>query len=155
VPEAENDLAQEVAGLGRLALDDLRLRWQNRFGRAASVHLPKNLLLRLYAYRLQAEMYGDVGPGTSQLLDRLGREKETEGKPIPLPGDLNGRSRLKAGTVLVREHAGVSHRVEVAQGGYCWNGQTFSSLSKIATAITGTRWNGPRFFGLSGERVAP
>lgn len=109
----ERDLAQEIIGLDGLTLDELRLRWQNKFGRAASVHLPKNLLLRLYAYRLQAEVLGDLGPGTIQLLDRLGRENVVEGKPIPLPADLNGRGQLKAGTVLVREHAGVSHHVMV------------------------------------------
>lgn len=155
VAEAECALAREVVGLEALTLDDLRLRWQSRFGRAASVHLPRNLLLRLYVYRIQAEKHGDLGLATTQLLDRLGRESGAESKPIPLPADLNGRGQLKAGTVLVREHAGVSHRVMVAQEGYCWNGQTFSSLSQVATAITGTRWNGPRFFGLPGGRMAP
>jgi hypothetical protein len=153
--DAEHDLTQEVIGLDGLTLDDLRLRWQNKFGRAASVHLPKNLLLRLYAYRLQTEMLGDLGPGTTQLLDRLGRENVVEGKPIPLPADLNSRGQLKTGTVLVREHAGVNHHVMVVQEGYCWNGQTFSSLSQVATTITGTRWNGPRFFGLPSGKAAP
>ena len=155
VADAERDLAREITSLETLTLEDLRLRWQSRFGRAASVHLPKNLLLRLYAYRLQAETQGDLGPSTVQLMDRLGREKAAEGKPIPLPADLNGRGQLKAGTVLVREHAGVAHHVMVAQEGYCWNGQTFSSLSQVATAITGTKWNGPRFFGVPGGRAAP
>lgn len=151
----ERDLAWDINSLEALPLDDMRLCWQNKFGRAAPVHLPKHLLLRLYAYRLQAETHGDLRPATVQLFDRLGRESIAEGKSVPLPADLNGRIRLKTGTVLVREHAGVSHRVMVAQDGYCWNGQTFSSLSKVATAITGTRWNGPRFFGLLTGRQAP
>jgi hypothetical protein len=147
--ETERDLAQEIASLDGLTIDGLRLCWQARFLRAAPVHLPKILLLRLYAYRLQAEEHGDLGAGTVRLLDRLGRAKNDEDKPIPLPIGPNGRGQLKAGTVLVREHAGVSHRVMVAEEGYYWNGHTFPSLSQVATAITGTRWNGPRFFGLS------
>jgi hypothetical protein len=131
------------------------LCWQNKVGRTAPVHLPKHLLLRLYAYRLQAEAHDDLAPTTVQLLDRLGRETVAEGKPIPLPADLNGRNHLRAGTVLVREHAGTSHHVTVTQEGYRWKGQTFSSLSQVATAITGTRWNGPRFFGLQNGRAVP
>jgi hypothetical protein len=153
--DAKRDLAQETASLAGLALEELRLRWQSNFGRAAPAHLPKNLLLRLYSYRLQAEAHGDLCPATTRLLDRLGRAKTAEDKVVPLPIHLNGRSQLKEGTVLVREHAGVSHQVMVGQEGYCWNGQTFSSLSQVATAITGTRWNGPRFFGLPSGRAAP
>jgi hypothetical protein len=153
--DTERDLAREFTSLEAEALDDVRLRWQNRFGRAAPPHLPKYLLVRLYAYRLQAETHGDLALATVQLLYRLARENVAEGKSIPLPADLNGRSQLKAGTVLVREHAGVSHTVTVVQDGYCWNGQTFLSLSQVATAITGTRWNGPRFFGLPSRRPPP
>lgn len=154
MPEAETDLTEEIASLERLALDDLRLRWQSRFGRTPSTHLSRFLLLRLYAYRIQAEVGGDLGPGTVQLLDRLGREKIAEGKFVPLPADLDGGGQLKAGTVLVREHAGANHHVMVTQDGYFWNGQTFPSLSQVATAITGTRWNGRRFFGLRSGKAA-
>jgi hypothetical protein len=55
---------------------------------------------------------------------------------------------LKPGALLVREHAGVQHRVTVVEAGFAWNGATYKSLSEIARAITGTNWNGPRFFGL-------
>jgi hypothetical protein len=153
--DVETDPVKEIPCLDDLTSEDLRRRWQCKFGRAAPAHLPKNLLLRIYAYRLQADIQGDLGPGTVSLLDRLGGGNAAEGKPIPLPGDLNSRRHLKTGTILVREHAGISHRVTVALEGYCWNGQTFSSLSQVATAITGTRWNGPRFFGIAGRRTAP
>jgi len=153
MPETERDLAGEIATLDSLSLCDLRLRWQIKFGRTASTRLPKNLLLRLYAHRLQAEVYGDLRAGTIQLLDRLGTEKSTGDSQIPLPGDQNSRGQLKAGTVLVREHAGANHHVMVTKGGYCWNGQTYSSLSQVATAITGTRWSGPRFFGLKSAKA--
>ena len=153
--DSERDLAQEIASLDNLTIDGLKLQWQNRFGRAASDLLPKALLVKLYAYREQADRYGGLSPGTIALLDRLGRERTAEGKSTPLPADLNGRDRLKAGTVLIREYAGASHHVMVTKDGYSWNGQTFSSLSQVATAITGTRWNGPRFFGLQSGRSAP
>ena len=58
------------------------------------------------------------------------------------------KGRLQVGTLLAREHAGVLHRVTVVEGGFAWNGTVYPSLSEIARAITGTNWNGPRFFGL-------
>ena len=64
------------------------------------------------------------------------------------------RTGLTPGTVLVREWDRKSHRVMVLADGFAWNGQTYESLSKIAFAITGTRWNGPRFFGLR-DKQAP
>lgn len=151
-PDTDRDIGRELTSLEASTLDDMRLCWQNRFGRVAPA-LPKHLLLRLYAYRLQAETRGDLTPATVQFLDRLGRENVGEGRSIPLPTELQSRG-LKIGTVLVREHAEVSHRVIVTPDGYCWNGQTFSSLSQVATAITGTRWNGPRFFGLPSRKTA-
>jgi hypothetical protein len=74
------------------------------------------------------------------------------------PNELN--RRLKAGTVLVREYQGERHTVTVVPDGFVWHDTTYSSLSTIARAITGTAWNGPRFFGLRvpGEpegRIAP
>jgi len=77
------------------------------------------------------------------MLDRLAREGRGSAV-IPLP-ELRG---TKSGTLLVREWEGVLHRVMVLEQGFAWNGQTYDSLSKVARAITGTNWNGPRFFGL-------
>lgn len=65
-------------------------------------------------------------------------------------GIKQNRPAYRSGTRLVREWHGTVHEVTVIEGGYMWNGQTFRSLSKIATAITGVRWSGPRFFGLKG-----
>ena len=59
---------------------------------------------------------------------------------------------LRAGTQFVREWGGVMHRVTVVDDGFLWNGATYPSLSKVAFAITGTRWNGPRFFGMRAKR---
>jgi Protein of unknown function (DUF2924) len=58
---------------------------------------------------------------------------------------------LKVGTVMVREHQGATHEVMVVPGGFSWKEKTYPSLSAIAKGITGTSWNGPRFFGLRGK----
>jgi hypothetical protein len=144
----------EIARLGALDLDALRLRWRKLFRASAPPHLPRSLLLRIIAYRIQANAYGDLDRATLRFLDKIARERETRrasgetrrGVP-PIP-PVDQRRSLKPGTELVREHAGSMHRVVVATDGFAWNGATYRSLSEVARAITGTNWNGPRFFGL-------
>jgi hypothetical protein len=143
--DGENALASEIAQLRDLGLQDLQTRWRNRTGRRAPAHLGKGLLLRLLAYRLQADAYGDLDPATMRFLDRVAAEPDNHrGKNLPQPDS----DRVRPGAVLVREWEGTSHRVMALADGYAWNGQTYRSLSEVARAITGTRWNGPRFFGL-------
>lgn len=146
------DWRSAVAALETLKLDELRLRWHATFGRAAPSHLSKPLLLGLFAYRLQVNAYGDLNPATLQLLERLGQDKNGNDMPVPLPSEVGRQGLLKPGTVLVREHEGISHHVMAVEAGFAWNGQTFPSLSQVARAITGTNWNGPRFFGLRDEK---
>ena len=74
------------------------------------------------------------------------------GKRAPRVPPVPNRRSFKAGTILVREHAGVLHRVITMEQGFAWNGTTYRSLSEVAQAITGTNWNGPRFFGLRAKR---
>jgi len=131
----------EIAHLRDLDLAGLRARWRTSFGRQAPAHLPKHLLLRLLAYRIQAQALGDLDPATNRFLDRLAGRT---GEATPIAADAG----LRPGTLLVREWNGASHRVMVLDEGFAWNGGTYKSLSTVARAITGTRWNGPRFFGL-------
>jgi hypothetical protein len=147
-------LQQEIAHLRDLDIDGLRLQWRNLFGRMAPNHLPKFLLLRMIAYRMQANAYGDIGKNARRTLDRLTRKRAGQGgaESATRPSQANPRS-LRAGTVFMREWAGVMHRVTVADDGFVWNGATYPSLSKVACAITGTRWNGPRFFGMRAKRA--
>jgi hypothetical protein len=134
----------EIARLGGLDLDGLRARWRTATGRAAPAHLSRSLLLRLLAYRMQAEVLGDLDAATSRFLDRIASDRSPPGRSIPLPdGEV-----VKQGALLVREWEGITHRVMALADGYAWNGDTYRSLSEVARAITGTRWNGPRFFGL-------
>lgn len=139
------------ADLARLSLRDpagLQRRWRMVFGRSAPEHLSPALMERVLAYRLQAERHGDLSPATARLLDRLKPDSAAEALPLPnQPG-------TKPGTLLVREWKGELHRVTVLDLGFAWNGATYDSLSRVAHAITGTKWNGPRFFGLR-ERPSP
>jgi len=135
----------EVAHLRDLDVDGLRRRWETVHGRKGPTHLPRHLLFRLLAYRLQAEALGDLDSQSQRILDRSASPENASKRA---EDNRRGSNRLRPGTVLGREWNGQMHRVAVLAGGFAWNGATYPSLSKIAFAITGTRWNGPRFFGL-------
>ena len=109
----------EIAHLRGLDLDALRARWRSQTGRAAPSHLPKNLLLRVLAYRAQAAVFGDLDKATARLLDRIADEARS-GKRVEVP--VPDRVGLRPGTLLVREWEGVSHRVMVMAEGFAWNG---------------------------------
>lgn len=135
----------EVARLRDLESGILRARWRIVTGRSALASVPRSLLLRMLAYRIQTDAFGDIDTATARFLDRIASEpKFARSITIPLPD----RERAGQGAVFIREWEGVSYRVVVVAGGYAWNGVTYRSLSQVARAITGVRWNGPRFFGL-------
>jgi hypothetical protein len=135
----------EIARLRDIDVIALRARWHSAFGRRAPPHLPRHLLSRVLAYRLQADHLGDLDADSQRLLDRSGSPEQAGQRAVD-PG--RQRADLRPGTVLGREWNGQMQRVAVLADGFAWNGKTYPSLSKVALAITGTRWNGPRFFGL-------
>jgi hypothetical protein len=138
-------LDAEIARLRDLDVGVLRKRWHVVFGRQAPPHLSRHLLFRVLAYRLQADRLGDLDRESQRLLDSAESPEKAGQRAV----ELGRRSaELRQGTVLGREWNGHMHRVAVLAGGFAWNGKTYPSLSKVAFAITGTRWNGPRFFGL-------
>jgi Protein of unknown function (DUF2924) len=146
VPDGEA-LGTEIARLLGLGVGELRARWHTAFGRRAPPHLPGHLLFRMLAYRLQADRLGELDADIRRLLDGIGSEPSDE--TDRLAADLNRpRTELKAGALLTREWNGHLQRVMVLADGFSWNGKTYPSLSRLAFAITGSRWNGPRFFGL-------
>jgi hypothetical protein len=148
---AETPVANEIAHLRGLDLQGLRTRWQSVFRRPAPVHLGRHLLLSIIAYQIQADRFGDLDHETQKLLDRTEAVESGSAMPARLIAFDQKRRALTPGTVLVREWNEQSQRVMVMEDGFAWNGQTYDSLSKVAFAITGTRWNGPRFFGLRGK----
>jgi hypothetical protein len=99
-------------------------------------------MVRAIAYRLQEQRYGELKPSTQRLLDRV-CERRADGDLEHIPD-----KRASAGTVLIREWDGVSHRVTVLDRGVVYRGRRYKSLSEVAGMITGARWSGPLFFGL-------
>jgi hypothetical protein len=136
---------QEIAHLRDLDLKGLQARWQTIFRKQAPAHLPRHLLFGILAYRVQADQLGDLDKATAQFLKKIGSKKDVEN----LGSDFDRkRIEVRPGTILMREWNGKPQRVMVLTDGFAWNDRTYDSLSKVAFAITGTRWNGPRFFGL-------
>ena len=144
----KTSVEDEIAHLRGLDLKGLRSRWQSVFQRVAPAHLTRHLLFAVIAYRLQADRLGDLDHETKQVLDRTAAKETGPAMSARLASFDQKRTELTPGTVLVREWDRQSQRVMVMADGFAWNGQTYDSLSKVAFAITGTRWNGPRFFGL-------
>jgi hypothetical protein len=138
----------EIAHLRGLDLKGLRSRWQSVLQRPAPAHLPRHLLFAIIAYRIQADRLGDLDHETMQVLDRTDAKDTGVTISARLVRFDQKRAELTPGTVLVRDWDRKSQRVMVMADGFAWNGKTYDSLSKVAFAITGTRWNGPRFFGL-------
>jgi hypothetical protein len=157
------DMAANLEALSHLDEKGVRQRWRMLMGRPISLGLGRSLTLRILAYRQQAQRYGDLELATrkalAQAVTKQGQPDQRPGNAVTsggavereVPAERRGTNAgrlLRPGTLLAREHAGVLHRVMVMDEGFGWNGKTYDSLSKVAFAITSTRWNGPRFFGL-------
>jgi hypothetical protein len=145
---AKTSIEDEIVHLRGLDLKGLRARWRSVLQRPAPGHLPRHLIFAIIAYRIQADRFGDLDHETRQLLDRTSAKESGAAMSARLVSFDQKRTELTPGTVLVREWDRRSQRVMVMSDGFAWNGQTYDSLSKVAFAITGTNWNGPRFFGL-------
>ena len=131
------DAAGEVAALADLSREELIARWAALHGKAPPRAITRDLLLRGLAYSLQERAHGGLGAREARDLMALAKGK----RPL-------GPKTLMAGTRLYREWRGRAHEVLALAEGYSWQGRTYKSLSEVARAITGTRWSGPRFFGV-------
>ena len=127
-----------LARIESMELEDLRAVWKKQFGPPPPLR-SVDLLRLVLGWRLQARQHGGIDRGTRRKLKRKGAI-EAEGLD------------LGAGTTLTREWQGQSYVIEVEEEGFRWEGELYPSLSAVATAITGTRWNGPKFFGLRDKR---
>ena len=129
----------QIARIGSLGIEDLRAYWRNVFKSEVPAGLTKDLIRRAISFEIQEEVYGGIDRPTLKLL-----EAYANGDPTPT----NASRGFKPGTELFREYQGTRHAVIVMEDGFAWQGKTYTSLTTIAKAITGTNWNGPRFFGL-------
>ena len=140
----QDPILARLAALKSMSVNDLKAEWQALFNAPAPNNSRTFLESRL-AYRIQELTYGGPDKQTRRLLDLLADEVE---------GTLTRKAQIAdprnpvAGTKLIREWDGTAHTVTVLKDGFDWGGQRYKSLSAVARAITGTRWNGYRFFGL-------
>jgi len=142
-----------IADLADLDAGQLRLQWRNHLGGTPPGHLPRWLLARVLAHRLQAATLGDLDKATLRVIRQSKGGDESVSRPFaPLDPATRDGVNLKAGSLLVREWNGALQRVMVLDEGFAWGGETYGSLSQIAKAMTGTNWNGHRFFGLRPKR---
>jgi hypothetical protein len=140
-----NALAAELAALNRATAVDLRTQWRRLYRAHPPKKLSRDLLELGVAWKLQERVLGGLSAVTRRQLAQLAQK-------------LDGRSdlakarkvSLKPGARLVRAWGGETHEIVVVEDGFVWRGRTWRSLSAIARAMTGTRWSGPRFFGVGG-----
>jgi hypothetical protein len=141
--ELDDRVEAEVERVSTLRIVELRALWRAKFKSEPPMAFGPDLLRRSIAYKIQEEAYGGLDRATSRLHRQLMAQyaKTNGGRPV-LP------RRIKPGSMLIREWKGQSHRVTVMEDGFAYEGKPYESLSEIARLITGTRWNGPKFFGL-------
>jgi len=137
------EIDHQLSELLRRSTKELRVQWRELHGRAPPSSFGRNLLRRSIAYKIQELAYGGLSIDVRQELDQLVRNFSKDPTQSYEPA-----RRIKPGSVLVREWREKTYRVTVEASGFSYEGEAYSNLSEIARKITGTQWNGPRFFGL-------
>lgn len=143
-------LEAEISGLVKLSISELRDAWSERFDATAPSVRSRDVLLRMFAWRVQEEAFGGLDLRSERQLRQIGNALERDGSYEP-----QIRRDLSPGVVVIREWKGVTHKVTVTADGFQYQGTHYRSLSDIARSITGTRWSGPRFFGLEQKNARP
>ncbi len=134
-------IEREIAALDALDRSALLQSWRSAFGREAPPRLSRPLMEKAIAYDMQVRAYGGLPARTIRALKAAAKTEAVAASRRP----------PSRGTRLVREWNGILYEVDVVDDGYVWRGQRHRSLSAIALAITGTKWSGPRFFGIKGD----
>jgi hypothetical protein len=137
-------LETEIARLGDLGPAELRARWEELYGSPAPRYFRRGLLVRALAYQMQVKVYGGLSEATKRRLREIA-EAAREGTF----DEVDLEPRIRSGTKLVRTWKKATHEVMVLDDGFAWKGKRYTSLSTIAKTITGTSWNGWRFFGIN------
>jgi len=141
---AVSALENEIASLEHLPTHELKIAWRRLYREEPPRCLPRDLMIRALAYRMQERAHGGLAPAAKRKLRSLVAEIEAKGAQVFDPG-----VALKPGARLVREWAGQTHTVIVLEDGFDYDGERCPSLTKIAAKITGAHWSGPRFFGIA------
>src|SRR5215469_6033506 len=137
----------EIDRLRKATGSDLKERWRTIYGSEAPRRIGRDLLVRSLAYRIQEKALGGLKPSTRRLLAKVAADASANRSIEVAP-----KPDLKPGTVLLREWHGAQHQVIVRDDGIVFRGRPYKSLSEVAYRITGTKWSGPRFFGLKSNR---
>ena len=132
----------EISALLAMPYRTLKKKWFETFGAPPPHNLSRRLMMNALAYEVQVKAYGGLGRAVKQQLHDIAMPPSSKEQAATTP------VKLSPGTRLMREWRGVVHVVDVMEGGFMWNGKIYGSLSAIARAITGVRWNGLAFFGL-------
>ena len=139
----------DIASLQDADLVMLRALWAEYYGTAPLARISRELLIRGVAYRLQEQAQGGLEKPVLKRLRAMAKDLESTSVI-----DASPVATFKPGTKLVREWKGQTHEVLILEDGFAWTGRRYASLSQIARLITGTRWSGPRFFGLEPSQLA-
>lgn len=164
---SKEQVEREIAALDTLETKALQARWQELYEREPPSRIRAGSLRLGIAYRLQQKASGGLKPQAVRLLRKLAAELRSEraskhsgseAKDPPPPHWVAQSPLLSPGTQLMREWNGSTEVVDVVADGFTWRGNTYRTLSAVAVAITGTKWSGPKFFGLippaPGRRIA-
>ena len=145
---------RRIEALDRRAVGELRAEYERLFGEPSRSRNRRHLIRRL-AWRIQAEAEGGLSDRARVRAEELADEHglrlsapSTTGEPAE-PQKPSRRRRLAPGTVLVRSYKGRTIEVTVTEDGFLHEGETYRSLSAVARAVTGSRWSGNVFFGLT------
>tara|TARA_R110001592_G_scaffold197769_2_gene445781 strand:- start:297 stop:743 length:447 start_codon:yes stop_codon:yes gene_type:complete len=142
----ENGIAEELLAIPDLSRAELVAGWEKAHGQPPPKGISRRLLEYSAAYQIQVKVFGGLKSAVRRRLRNIPTKSEA-GTRLASPPPQTSRA-LSSGTRLVREWHGRTHSVNVRDAGFEYEGQVYASLSKIAREITGTRWSGPRFFGL-------
>ncbi|MAI61862.1 MAG: hypothetical protein CBB87_05115 [Micavibrio sp. TMED27] len=128
--------------MNELSLEELRGRWTEAWGKRPHGTMGRRMMLKSLEFKQREKEADGLSPERQNRLDELVKSYKRN------PDGFDKTAQLKPGTRLVRVYNGKKHSVLVKANGFEYEGETYTSLSKIANEITGSRWNGWLFFGL-------
>ena len=140
----ETSLSLELAAIASMTYSELHLAWRRHYRTVPPKKMGRDILELGIAWKTQENKLGGLGAAVKRKIAELGRTMEAKSE-LAKPRAIS----LKPGARLLRTWEGVTHEVMVVDDGFIWSGKMWRSLSAIARDITGTRWSGPRFFGLN------